>query len=436
LSQTRKVLLLAALSAVALTGSWNLWAGFAAAGLLALILFRTAENQGVALKDYARRLARFDFGEPAPGADDGPFGVRQALQGMQDRLKVALIEAAAKRESLETALNAMQDGLLVFDAQGRLSHFNLAAKALLGTRLQPHLGTPLRIFYPDPELVELVELAMQGRTLERQLRKTYADGKELKAFARSLEGGGVLLFLYDTTEPRRLERLRREFVSNVSHELKTPLTAIKSAVETLEEGAVDDRTVNRGFLRTASQHVGRLQDLIQELLDLARMEEAERLGGIDRSARTSVDSSVVEAVGSLAQLEKQTRARIRVLEIAPSVEVHCEHRHLVRMVGNLLENAMKYGGPDPQIELSAKVEDGVVEIRVEDRGPGLGPEALTRVFERFYREDASRSREHGGGSGLGLAIVRQLAEGYGGGVEAQNRPEGGCRFALRLPRVT
>ena len=240
-------------------------------------------------------------------------------------------------------------------------------------------------------------------------------------------GGGGVLVLHDITDLRRADQIRRDFVANVSHELRTPLTAIRGYVEALVDGPSDDAT-RRRFLDIIARHTARMERLVKDLLRLARLDARQEMLEVATCQTRQIFDGVTADLAPMIQGKQQ---RITV-DVAPDAcAIHADAAKLHDVVRNLVENAVNYSADGTEIVLEARRGDGSVIITVSDSGPGIPPEDLGRVFERFYRVDKSRSRP--GGTGLGLAIVRHLVELHEGQVRADNRPDAGARFTVTLP---
>jgi two-component system phosphate regulon sensor histidine kinase PhoR len=282
-----------------------------------------------------------------------------------------------------------------------------------------------------PDIVAQLAAALEGQRLEAsELDLMREPGRTFVARAAPVSasgGGGAVLVLHDITELRRADQVRRDFVANVSHELRTPLTAIRGYAEALlDEGALAGEA--RQFVETIGRHGARMERLVTDLLRLARLDA--RQERIERSP-CDVARMFNDVVSDLAPLIESKRQRVNI-DVAPAAAtVSADPAKLHDVVRNLVENAVNYSPDRADILLKTSREGGDVILTVADSGPGLPPEDLTRVFERFYRVDKSRARP--GGTGLGLAIVRHLVELHGGGVSAANRPEGGALFTVRLP---
>jgi two-component system phosphate regulon sensor histidine kinase PhoR len=236
-----------------------------------------------------------------------------------------------------------------------------------------------------------------------------------------------VLVLHDITDLRRADQIRRDFVANVSHELRTPLTAVRGYVEALIDGPADAETTRR-FLDVIARHAARMERLVKDLLRLAQLDAHQEVPEITTCHLQGVFEAVVV---ELAPAIEARRHEVTI-DVAPdAAEVEADPAKLHDVVRNLVENAVNYSEDAGHVRLEARRAAGDVMIAVSDSGPGIPPDDLTRVFERFYRVDKSRSRP--GGTGLGLAIVRHLVELHGGRVRADNRPEGGARFTVTLP---
>jgi two-component system phosphate regulon sensor histidine kinase PhoR len=236
-----------------------------------------------------------------------------------------------------------------------------------------------------------------------------------------------VLVLHDITDLRRADQIRRDFVANVSHELRTPLTAIRGYVEALLDGPSDAEST-RKFLEIIARHSTRMERLVKDLLRLARLDARQELLETTRCDIKQIFSAVA---ADLAPTIEDKNQRITVDVIAEARHVDGDPAKLHDIIRNLVENAVNYSPEGSEVRLGAAQANGTYTITVADSGPGIPTEDLTRVFERFYRVDKSRSRP--GGTGLGLAIVKHLVELHGGEATAENRAEGGAVFTIKLP---
>jgi two-component system phosphate regulon sensor histidine kinase PhoR len=244
-------------------------------------------------------------------------------------------------------------------------------------------------------------------------------------------GGGAVLVLRDISDLRRADQVRRDFVANVSHELRTPLTAIRGYVEALQDGSVSPEQ-SREFLAIIDRQSLRMERLVRDLLRLARLDAGQEGIAIEECRVADVVADV------LADLDTTLRGRnqdVRVAIDSAAATVHADPAKLSDALRNLLENASNYSPANERIEIGSRRDHRDVLITVSDRGPGIPESDLTRVFERFYRVDRSRTRDPGG-TGLGLSIVKHLVELHGGHVRATNRAGGGAEFELTIPTPT
>jgi two-component system phosphate regulon sensor histidine kinase PhoR len=332
---------------------------------------------------------------------------------------------------LRAVLAGMSEGVVAVDEEDRVVITNAAARRLLGITAQRPEGAKL---WELARVSALETILAETRRTGREARADVVIAREGKETKLEVHGSpipppsrGVVIVLTDVTDLRRLESMRRDFVANVSHELKTPLTSIRGYVETLLEGAIDDSENNVRFLEKVDDHVRRLTHLVTDLLTLARIESEESLP-VER-----VDLGGV--VGdSFARHEASARGKdIRCHEdIEGTVEVLGDREALVQVVDNLLTNAIKYTPPGGTVTLRTRTNGRMGVLEVLDTGIGIPAKDLDRIFERFYRVDKARSRALGG-TGLGLAIVKHLVQRMDGKVSVQSEYGAGTRFTVEVP---
>jgi two-component system phosphate regulon sensor histidine kinase PhoR len=313
--------------------------------------------------------------------------------------------------------------------QRRVVRINRSGRQLLDVRAE----TPFSVdMLPrDRTLHDAVAQALAGGIVERV--ETQVAGRTLALTARPLGvggGDGAVLALFDLTGVRRLETVRRDFVANVSHELKTPLTAIRGFAETLasELGGVSDPQ-HAKFAETIKQNAERMQRLIDDLLDLSRIESG---GWTPTPVRVNVAAAAAEAIGPYREEAKARGVSIQVSVDPNAASLHADPVALRQALGNLVENAMRYTPSGGTITIFSRMEDHGISVGVRDTGAGIPSEHLPRIFERFYRVDPARSRA-AGGTGLGLAIVKHLVEAHGGRVRAESQVGRGTTISLYLP---
>lgn len=387
------------------------------------------------LTEVARRMAAGDL--------DARSGLRSgedefaALGGTLDRLaeglKNGLEQLTGERDRLESVLDGMREGVLMLDAQGRVELVNPAFREML------LLDTDSR----GRSLLEAVRNADLSDLLERAMRHDEATSGEIevaglrprsllvRASPMAMPKGALLAVFVDVTEIKKLESLRRDFVANVSHELRTPIAAIRSATETLESGALSDPGASTHLLQIVARNAERLDRLVADLLDLARI-ESRRFDLKPQSVHLG------EFLGRLVELHRE-RARNRRITLATSVPddvgpLRADPRALEQVLTNLIDNAVKYASEGSDVTVAAVGDGGSVRLSVSDGGPGIDAKHLSRIFERFYRVDAGRSREQGG-TGLGLSIVKHLSEAMGGAAAVHSEVGRGTTFTVSLPRA-
>jgi len=332
-----------------------------------------------------------------------------------------------ERDRLQEILAGMSEGVLVVDPDGRASRINPAFYRLFD--LAGDLtGRPVLEIVRHPGLARLVEDTLRlGEPQSAQIELTSPERRTLLLASAALSRGAVVA-ARDTTELTRVADMRRDFVANVSHELKTPLAAIRGYAETLRDGALEEPATARRFTERILNQSQRLQALLDDLLTLSRLE-----GLASSLEREPVDlhdlvRRAVELVAAAAR-EKRVETEVEESTVPPLLGNADE---LERLLLNLLDNALKYNRAEGKVKLRLSRSDGEAVLEVSDTGIGIPPESIPRLFERFYRVDKGRAREEGG-TGLGLAIVKHVAQAHGGNVEVESRLGQGSTFRVRLP---
>ena len=367
--------------------------------------------------------------------------VRERTWMLEQRVR----ELERERQDLGRILRGLGEGVVAVDRAGVVVHANPAAISLLGLDRSSLLGSHMFVAIQQPGVCDLMEDVMrgdEGKLVRELVIEGPAGGDAVlvvsvrplrKAGDEDGEAEGAIAVVRDVTELRRLERARQDFFGNVSHELKTPVTAIRGAIETiLDDPAMADEVRVR-FLEGASNHSMRLSALVTDLLALARLEE-----GPGALQRTDVD--VAALVGEvLAAAESAAGRREIVLELAvetvdgaPTFTVQGDEEALRQALGNLVDNAVAHSDEGGTVRVGLARSGNVVRIAVQDTGSGIPDEAVERVFERFYRVDAARSRARGG-TGIGLSIVKHVAQAHGGSVAVDSELGVGSTFTLALP---
>ncbi|NBV25500.1 MAG: PAS domain-containing protein, partial [Proteobacteria bacterium] len=333
--------------------------------------------------------------------------------------------------------NSMSEGVLVLDADGHVRLVNHALErlfAITGDIRGRTVMEALRL-HQVQELVNrtLVKGQVEGFELELPSLESNRSLQVNSAVVLGPDGRqqGLILVFHDLTRLKQLENTRRDFVANVSHELRTPLSMIKGYVETLIDGAKDKPEVATKFLQTIDKHADRLTYLIEDLLTISRLES----GQIVMNLQPTDLQTVAERV--LGDLESKAAAKPSTLinEVPADTLAHADADRLQQVLFNLVDNAIKYGRSGGHVTIGARQKDAkLIELWVRDDGPGIPPEAQSRVFERFYRVDKARSRD-AGGTGLGLAIVKHIVQSHGGEVWVESEPGHGAAFFFTLPQL-
>jgi two-component system phosphate regulon sensor histidine kinase PhoR len=372
---------------------------------------------------------RFDA-RMEPGSDEFA-ALASALNASASATGALVVQLRQERAQLEALLNASSDATVAIDTSGSVTYLNDAARALFARGAASGSGRPFMEVVRDHDLNELLVAA--ARNGERSVRVVaYGPSQRLlQATAVPIDGAGewaALAIFHDLTEVRRLDSVRRDFISNVSHELRTPLAGIRAAAETMQEGAIDDRTAAVEFLGHIQRETDRMTQMVEELLELSRIES-----GAAPMNFAQVDASALVHATVRRFRQQAERAHLTISADAPpgTTFIIGDEERLERALGNLVANAIKFTDAGGSIVVSARAADDHVAISVTDSGTGIEADEVERVFERFYKTDRGRG---GGGIGLGLAIVKHIAQAHEGTVVVQSRPGRGSTFTLRLPR--
>ncbi len=401
-------------------------AALLAAGLLAWLLSRGVAKPLVQLGGAARAIA--DGRSPAFPDSHVPEVAQHilALRAMHEQLNQRFADLVREREETATLIETMADGVVAADARGTIVTLNRAARRLLGYGPDDPFPALAELFH-EKAARDLVATVLSGEEAEPQ--ELERVGRTLLVTGRALPNGGGLLVIRDVTELRRLEAMRRDFVANVSHELKTPLTSIAGYAETLATEASPGTQIER-FARPILSNARRMHRLVDDLLDLSRIE----------SGRWQPHPELVDVRGlageAWAAFADRARERRIQLTAGPGDLHHitADPDALRQVLTNLLDNALRHTPPGGRITVSLESAPGGVTVSVADTGSGIAPEHLPRIFERFYRADPGRSREEGG-TGLGLAIVKHLVEAHGGRVEAHSNLGRGTTIRMFFPEA-
>jgi two-component system phosphate regulon sensor histidine kinase PhoR len=355
---------------------------------------------------------------------------RNKVEDLQERFEGQALQFKSQQETL---FNSMIEGLLLLDDNERIQLANRAFIQLFGISNDVRGKTVLEVLRQH-ELAELVgKVSAQKQVLGYELKLGGLSERWLQINAACIFDAdgrkqGTIVVFHDLTRLKQLERTREEFVANVSHELRTPLSLIKGYVETLLDGAKDNPEVETKFLQTIQRNSERLQFLIEDLLTISELES----GRLKMNLQSVRLRSLVDRV--LEDFKTQAESRGVVLRNdVPDLTARADSDRLQQVLGNLVGNAIKYGRSEGHVGVTGRLSDGMlIELCVRDDGPGIPPESLERVFERFYRVDKARSREQGG-TGLGLSIVKHIVQSHGGKVWARSELGKGAAFYFTLP---
>jgi len=408
----------------------------AAAAAILYALARQLARPVVGLRAAAARLASGDVSADPPATDVAEFAdIAAALVRLREQLVERGLTIGRQDTQQEAVLGSMIEGVLAIDGRRRILGINRAAADLLDVEAEQAAGRPLQDVIRNPDLRRFALTAIDCREpVEDDLLLRGIRDRTIRLRGTALRDasgdGGAVIVLNDVTEVQRLENVRRDFVANVSHELKTPVASIKGFVETLLDGALDDRNDARRFLGIVARQADRLAAIIEDLLALSRIEQSETSG------KLPLDPQPLAGILVTASDD----CRPRAVERSIRLEVDCPPDLIVTVNGplleqaviNLVDNAIKYSEAGKAVWLSADNDATGSTICVRDEGCGIAAEHLPRLFERFYRVDKARSRVLGG-TGLGLSIVKHIVQAHAGTIVVESTPGVGTTFTIRLP---
>ena len=397
---------------------------FAIALALAALFARQVSRPVIELRDVASAIAGGDLTRRPSLSAPGEIGeLAVAVRRMAEQLEHRMRALQAEDDLLGALVESLNEGVVAVDAQRRIIRINRSGRELL--RVDQQVPFSADLLPRDRALHEALGEALAGRVVENI--ETQVHGHTLALTARPLGVGGAVIALFDLTGVRRLQAVRRDFVANVSHELKTPLTAIRGYAETLA-AEMSGAGQHAQFAETIRANAERMQRLVDDLLDLSRIESG---GWSPAPAAINLASTVADVLTPYREQTRPRRLRFAI-DMPDRIEVHADPMALRQILVNLLDNAVRYTPDEGTITIFARPEGEGIALGVTDTGSGIPLEHLPRIFERFYRVDAARSRA-AGGTGLGLAIVKHLVEAHGGSVTARSTPGTGTTISLWLP---
>ncbi len=408
------------------------WVSLALAGLVGFGFSELISRKIHAMSGAATAIADGDFEQriSAGLVPDEIQGLAMSYNRMAARLGATFGELAESRREIAAVVDSMAEGLVAFDAAGTVRVINPEALSLLGLEGHELSSSTAEDLAAEPEVADTVREGLGGRTAAR----TVALGQHmvlLHCTPLLRPGGGVdgaVLLLSDVTERHRVEEAQRRFVADASHELRTPITALKGLLELLVDGAQDDPEVRDDFMHILQAEADRLARLVTDLLTLARLEAGSLELKIAPHWVADLLHDVATVMGTLA-----SHAGVTLSVDVPEgkVRVLAERDRIVQVLLGLTDNALKHSSAGSTIRLRAEQRAGSVLLSVSDEGEGIEPADLERVFERFYRSDAARAG--GGGAGLGLAIAKEIVEAHGSAIHVESTPGAGTTFWFELP---
>lgn len=400
-----------------------------AAALFGLAMSSTVLRPLGRMARAARAMASGDLAQRVDAPPSGEVGqLAEVFNEMAQSLQRLMAAASEERNRLTAALNSSTDAVLAVNAEGRIAFVNLAAERLFFRSQDELVGNPFAWVMPNEQVLDALKASREdgqrGAIVVERPNRQY-----LQVITTPIIGGGdwaALVVFHDLTDVKRVEQVRRDFVANVSHELRTPLASVKSVLETLQGGAIEDRRAAEDFISRANAEVDRLAQMVEELLELSRIESGEV-----PLAQQPVDMGKI-----LAEAVERVRPQADRQGLNLTCEVGSglppiigDAARLERAVLNLLHNAIKFTSSGGSVEASAAFDGAAVTVKVHDTGAGIAPDDLPRVFERFFKADRSRGER---GTGLGLAVVKHTVEAHGGTVSVESEPGQGSTFSFSI----
>jgi len=358
-------------------------------------------------------------------AKDEVGELAHSFNEMSAKMKELVETISEDRTRLATILDNMADGVIMTDAEGNISLANRAAEKLLD--IKEAKNKPLIEAVRDHEVDELLKLCLRTAQTQAAQYESSTSKRYLRAIAIPIANSGTLLLFQDFTELRNLQTTRRELIGNISHEFRTPLAGIKAMVETLGDGAIDDKKAARDFLTKIDSEVARLTQLVAELTELSRIEtgKAEL-----KKEPVNLNQLVEEVIAQLSPQAERQKLSISQDFAADLPSVPADKDRVRQVIANLVHNAIKFTRPGGRIMITTRTLEGSVVVDIADTGIGIPKEDLARVFERFYKGDKARAGE---GTGMGLAIAKHVVEAHGGNIWVESEEGKGSIFSFSMP---
>lgn len=381
-----------------------------------------------------RKAAGGNFDQKIDSIPNNEVGeLMEEFNRMSTQLAERIGRLSEERNKLVTIVSTMTDGIIITNAEGEVGLINPAAENIFQLHPGKAIGRPFIEISRDYELTLVLEQTLRTGKQQNKMIEGGQPKRLLRMVVTPLpyaERKGGLVVLQDLTELRRLETMRRDFVTNISHDLRTPLASAKALIETLQEGAIEDPIAARGFLEKANAEIDRLTQLVQELGELSRLEAGE--------ATLQKELKDIEPLLRRVARRLQVQADRAGLELTVDVpeglpEVWLDEERIEQVLVNILHNAIKFTPPGGRIILSTQSDGKMLSVSVTDTGIGISAKDLPRIFERFYKADKARSEE---GIGLGLAIAKHIVQAHGGDIRAESTEGKGSTFTFSLPVLT
>lgn len=386
--------------------------------------------------NVSRRFSEGDFSRRITGFSRDEIGeLAEALNKMAQDLENKIREIKTQNQKFSAIFNSMIEGVIIVDKDGCIISINPAIETIFSVTKKDTEGKVFLEAIRNNDIAEIINTVLSGgELLSKELTLVYPVRRIFEANAVPIfdneEISGCLVVIHDITEMRRLETVRQDFVANVSHELKTPLTSIKGFAETLLEGALDDKANNRNFLKIIQEHAERLNSLVDDLLSLSYLESKEM--NVDKKS-FSVRQHLEKILPGFSSQFKSKNIEVKN-ELPENIFINADRNKIEQVFINLIDNAIKFNKEKGTIRIYAEEFGGKLKVFVEDSGLGIPEKDIPRIFERFYRVDKARSRELGG-TGLGLSIVKHIVELHKGSVGVESIEGLGSKFWFILPKV-
>ena len=417
-----------------------LWAGIIisiCAAIISLAISKKISQPVEQMTEVAKHFASGELNLKLPISNTAELAeLANSLNEMARQLNSRIDTITEERSQIQAILSSMIEGVLAVDSTGHIVSINKAAADLLSINVSKSQGLSIEEAIRNPQLQEYIKSTLENNQTNKTDYFILNDGgRSLQLLGSALtdnkgNNNGAVLVLHDITRTRQLEEIRRDFVANVSHELKTPITSIKGFVETLLDGAVNEPGQARRFLEIIAKHSDRLNAIIEDLLSLSRLEEDSEKRRLSFE-ETKIKPTLTSAIELSNVKADQKNIRVELI-CDDKITAKINSPLIEQAVLNLIDNAIKYNQENSEILVSAQRKNDEIIIIVTDQGCGIGKEHLERIFERFYVVDKGRSRKLGG-TGLGLSIVKHIAQVHGGYIQVESTIGKGCTFKIHLP---